>query len=72
MYAYIIHPVAALVLAWVIDRPVQAISLLHISCNMGIWALPDMYALYPRASGPQTVGHTYQAKPSCLITTITC
>ena len=30
------------------------------SCNMGMKALPDMYARQPEATGR---GHTYQAKP---------
>ena len=57
---YIIHPVAALILAWVIDRPVQTISLISVKCYIladGIQALPDMYTC-----GPQAVRHTYQEK----------
>ena len=33
---------------------------LHISCNMGTWALLEVYALSPRA-----VRRTFQVKPSC-------
>ena len=64
-YVYIIHPVAVLVLAWVIDRPVQAISLIS-SFNTGIRALPDMYALCPRGEGI----HIRQI-PHAHVTTIT-
>ena len=42
---------AALVLAWVIDRPAQAISLIAkcyiLAVTRGIRALPDMYAHLP-------------------------
>ena len=47
----------ALVLAWVIDRPVQAISwpdkCYILAVTQGIWALPDMYTL-----GPAALGHS--------------
>ena len=59
-YAYIMHPVVAIVLAWVIDHPVSPKKCYILAITRGIQALPDMYALFPRA-----VGHTYQARPSC-------
>ena len=44
-YANIIYPVVALVLAWMIDCPVEAISLISVTLAVtwGIRALPDMY-----------------------------
>ena len=66
---YIIHPVAALILAWVIDRPVQTISLISVKCYIladGIQALPDMYTC-----GPQAVRHIHIRKSShTRVTTI--
>ena len=33
------------------------------SCNMGMRALPGMYAQLPEGQRPEGRGHTYQAKP---------
>ena len=77
MHIIIIHPVVTLVLAWVIDRPVatgyQPNKCYIVVVTWGIRAFPehDMYALFPRACGPQVVGHTYQVSPHAHVTTIT-
>ena len=48
-------------LLWVLILIYRVLQVIHITCNMGSWDLPDMYAL----------GHTYQANPSCPCTTYT-
>jgi len=46
-------------------------EVLNISCNMCTRDLPDMYALSPRACGPQALGiHIWQI-PRTHVTTIT-
>ena len=40
-------------------------EVLHISCNTGTRALPDMSALALRCCAPLGVVHTYQAMHSC-------
>ena len=41
-------------------------EVLHISCNTGTRALPDMSALALRRCAPSGVVRTYQAMHSCL------
>ena len=41
-YIYIVHPVTASVLAWVIDRPVQPDKCYILAVTQGIQALLDM------------------------------
>ena len=56
----IMHPVVALILAWVIDRPVQAITLIQVAyilaVTQGIRALRVL---------KQSGIHSYQVKPEC-------
>jgi len=47
-------------------------EVLHISCNMCTRDLPDMYALSPRACGPQALGMHIRQIPHAHVTTITC
>ena len=44
------HPVATLILAWVIDCPVQPNKCYILAVTWGIWALPDMHTLCLRAA----------------------
>ena len=46
--------------------------MLHITCNMCTRDLPDMYALSPRACGPQALGIHIRQIPRAHVTTITC
>ena len=45
--------------------------MLHITCNMCTRDLPDMYALSPRACGPQASGIHIRQIPRAHVTTIT-
>ena len=60
---------AALVLAWVIDRPVQAISLISVTyilvVTRSIQALPDVYAALGQS------GIHIRQSPHAHVTTIT-
>ena len=47
-------------------------KVLHISCNMGTRDLHDMYALSPRACGPQALGMHIRQITCVHVTTITC
>ena len=39
-------------LLWVLILIFRVLQVIHITCNMGSWDLPDMYALSPQAYGP--------------------
>ena len=46
--------------------------MLHISCNIGMSDLPDMYALSPRACGPRVLGIYIRQITRAYVMTITC
>ena len=54
------------------DHRLYRMEVLHISCNMGIRDLPDMYALSPRACGPRAPGIYIRQIPRAHVTTYTC